>query len=167
MPEIVNNLDLSVVRETKKKVEADGGHFAVEKHVEGEFHFDGSPMFTATLSSNFATFNMGVDEPAVLGGKGVYTSPLNYLMLGVMSCYSSSIVLSASLQGVKLSKLKLKAHLFYDIGPMLQPSDFPLVKELKIEIEADKDIREIIKNSTRCPALYIVSHGVKTEVVQV
>jgi uncharacterized OsmC-like protein len=167
MAEIVNNLDLTVVRETKKKIDADGGHFPVEKHIEGEFHFDGSPMFTATLSSNFATFNVGVDEPMVLGGKGVYTSPLNYLMTGVLSCYASTIVLSASMQGVKLSKLKLKGHLFYDIGPMLHPSDFPLVKELKIEVEADKDIREIIKNSTRCPAFYIVSRGVKTEVSQI
>ncbi|MFG1446042.1 MAG: OsmC family protein [Thermoplasmatales archaeon] len=167
MPEVLNNLDLSIVRDTKKKVEADGGHFPLEKHIEGEFHFDGSPMFTATLSSNMATFAMGVDEPSVLGGRGVYASPLNYLMLGVLSCYASTIVLTASLKGVKLSKLKLKGHLFYDVGPMLQPSDFPLAKELKIEVEADKDIRDIIKNSSRCPAFYIVSHGVKTEVTQV
>jgi uncharacterized OsmC-like protein len=167
LPEIVNNLDLSIVRDTKKKVEMDGGHFPLEKHMEGEFHFDGSPMFTATLTSNMATFAMGVDEPSVLGGRGVYASPLNYLMLGVLSCYASNIVLTASLKGVKLSKLKLKGHLFYDVGPMFQPSDFPLAKELRIEVEADKDIRDIIKNSNRCPAFYIVSHGVKTEVTQV
>ncbi|MEM0135052.1 MAG: OsmC family protein [Thermoplasmatales archaeon] len=167
MPELVNNLNLTTVRETQKKVETEGGHFPLEKHIEGEFHFDGSPMFTAILSSNMATFAMGVDEPSVLGGRGVYASPLNYLMLGVLSCYASTIALSASLKGVKLNKLKLKGHLFYDVGPMLQPSDFPLAKELKIEVECDKDISDIIKNSSRCPAFYIVSHGVKTEVKQV
>ncbi len=97
----------------------------------------------------------------------MYASPLNYLMLGVLSCYASTIVLTASLKGVKLKKLKLKGHLFYDVGPMLHPSDFPLAKELKIEVEADRDIRDVIKDSSRCPAFYIVSHGVKTEVTQV
>lgn len=167
MPEIVNNIDLSLVRETKKKVESDGGHFFLEKHIDGEFHLDGSPMFTAVLSSQLATFTIGADEPNVLGGKGVYATPLNYLMFGVMSCFASTLVVNAGLKGITLKKLKLKGHLYYDIGPMLTPSDFPLAKELKIEVEADKDISEVIELSHKCPAFYIVSKGIKTDVVQI
>jgi uncharacterized OsmC-like protein len=167
MPEIVNNIDLSAVLETKKKIESDGGHFFLEKHIDGEFHLEGSPMFTALLSSQHATFSMGADEPGVLGGKGIYATPLNYLMFGVMSCFASTIVVNASIKGIKLKKLKMKGHLYYDIGPMLTHSDFPLAKELKIEVEADQDIREIIKASDKCPAFFIVSHGIKTEAVQI
>ncbi len=167
MQEIVNNIDLTAVRETKKKIESDGGHFYLEKHIDGEFHMQGSPMFTATLSSQLASFTMGADEPAVLGGKGVYATPLNYLMFGVMSCFASTIVVNASLKGIKLNKLKLKGHLYYDIGPMLAANDFPLAKELKIEVEADQDIRGVIKDSNKCPAFFIVSHGIKAEAVQI
>jgi uncharacterized OsmC-like protein len=167
MPEIINNVDLSAVLATKKKVESEGGHFYLEKHIDGEFHLEGSPMFTAALSSQQATFTMGADEPAVLGGKGVYATPLNYLMFGVMSCFASTIVVNATLKGIKLKKLKMKGHLYYDIGPMLTPGDFPLAKELKIEVESDQDLKEIIKLSNKCPAFFIVSHGIKTEAVQV
>lgn len=167
MPEIINNIDLSAVLETKKKIESEGGHFYLEKHIDGEFHLEGSPMFTATLSSPLATFAMGADEPAVLGGKGVYATPLNYLMFGVMSCFASTIVVNAGLRGIKLKKLKMKGHLFYDIGPMLAENEFPLAKELKIEVEADQDIREVINAAHKCPAFFIVSHGIKTEAVQI
>lgn len=167
MSEIVNNIDINVVKETKKKIESDGGHFFLEKHIEGEFHLEGSPMFTATLSSQLATFTMGADEPGVLGGKGVYATPLNYLMFGVMSCFASTLVVNATLRGITLKKLKLKGHLYYDIGPLLTHSDFPLAKELKIEVEADKDLSEVIKESNKCPAFFIVSKGIKTEVVQI
>ncbi len=167
MPELVNNVDLSALLETKKKIENDGGHLYLEKHIEGEFHLDGSPMFTATLSSQAATFTMGADEPGVLGGRGIYATPLNYLMFGVMSCFASTIVVNAALRGIKLKKLKMKGHLYYDIGPMLTPTDAPLAKELKIEVEADQDISEVIKASDKCPAFFIVSHGVKTTAVQI
>ncbi len=167
MPELVNNVNLSAVLETKKKIESDGGHFYLEKHIDGEFHLEGSPMFTATLSSQAATFSVGADEPGVLGGRGIYATPLNYLMFGVMSCFASTIVVNASLRGIKLKKLKMKGHLYYDIGPMLVPTDAPLAKELKIEVEADQDIREVIKASDKCPAFFIVSHGIKTSAVQI
>jgi uncharacterized OsmC-like protein len=168
MTNIVNNIDLDSLKETKKKVDANDGHFAAEKHIEGEFHMEGSPMFTATLSSEKATFVEGVDEPSVLGGRGVYATPLNHVMLGVMSCYANTVALQAALSGVKLGKMKLKGHLYYDIGPILSGIESPMIKEFKIEVEADKDIREILKiSSKRCPALFAIANAIKTEVSQI
>lgn len=167
MAEIINNVDLSILKETAKKADGNKGHFDVEKHIQGEFHLEGSPMFTANLMSERATFTMGADEPGVLGGRGVHATPLNYLMFGVMSCYASTVAVQASLKGVKLEKLKVTGHLFYDIGPMLSGIDAPLIKELKLEVEADKDIKEILEISNkRCPALYAIAHGIKTEITQ-
>ncbi len=167
MAELINNVDLSIVNSTTKKAQENNGHFEVEKHIEGEFHFDGSPMFTADLMSEKAKFTMGADEPGLLGGRGVHATPLNYLMFGVMSCFASTVVIQAGKRGVKLGKLKIKGHLYYDVGPMLTDSDEPLIKELKLEVESDKDIKEILKASRRCPALYSISHAIKTEVEQV
>ncbi|HLH86531.1 MAG TPA: OsmC family protein [Thermoplasmataceae archaeon] len=168
MARLLNNIDLDVVSETKQKADAMGGHFEVEKHIEGEFHFEGSPMFTAKLSSERATFIVGADEPGILGGRGIYATPLNYLMMGVLSCYASTVALQAGLKGVKIGKLNVKGHLYYDIGPMLSGIDSPLIKELKIEVEADRDIREILEISRkRCPALSAIEKPIKTEVRQV
>ncbi len=167
MTEIVNNVDLDIVRESSKKAQENSGHFEVEKHIEGEFHLEGSPMFTADLMSERAVFTTGADEPGLLGGKGVHATPLNYLMFGVMSCYASTLAIQAGMKGVKLGRLKVRGHLYYDVGPLLTGGDSPLIKELKLEVESDRDLKEVIEISNkRCPALYAIANGIKTEVVQ-
>lgn len=167
MTELVNNVDLTIVEESRKKAEENNGHFEVEKHIEGEFHLEGSPMFTADLMSERALFRTGADEPGLLGGKGVHATPLNYLMFGVMSCYASTLAIQAGLKGIKFGKLKVRGHLYYDVGPLLTGGDSPLIKELKLEVESDKDLKEAIEISNkRCPALYAIANGIKTEVKQ-
>lgn len=168
MAELVNNVDLSIVKNTAKKSDENNGHFDVEKHIKGEFHLEGSPMFTADLMSERATFTAGADEPGVLGGRGVHATPLNYLLFGVMSCYASTVAIQAGLKGVKLGKLKVTGNLYYDLGPMFADSDSPIIKELTLDVEADKDIKEILEISRkRCPALFAIANGIKTDVKQV
>lgn len=167
MTELVNNVDLKVVRESEKKANENSGHFEVEKHIEGEFHLEGSPMFTANLMSERAQFSAGADEPGLLGGKGVHATPLNYLLFGVMSCYASTLAIQAGLNGIEVGKLRVSGHLYYDIGPLLTGIDSPLIKELRLEVDSDKDLREVIEISNkRCPALYAIANGIKTEVKQ-
>jgi hypothetical protein len=39
---------------------------------------------------------------------------------------------------------------------------------LKLEIESDKDLREILRLAVKvCPALYAIANPIKTEVVQI
>ncbi|MEM3191502.1 MAG: hypothetical protein QW292_05290 [Candidatus Parvarchaeota archaeon] len=97
MPELTSKIDLSRVLATKTKVESERGHFYLKKHIDGEFHLGGSPMFIAALSSQQATFTIGADVSPVLCGKGIYATPLRYLTFGVMSCFASTIVVNASL----------------------------------------------------------------------
>lgn len=167
MKGITNNVDFSRLAGTEETASGNGGHFHVEKHIDGEFHMEGSPMFTAELSSEHARFTMGADEPGVLGGQGVHTTPLSYLLFGVMSCYASTVAIQAGMKGVELKKLKVRGSLYYDIGPVVSGIDTPIIKSLKLELDSDRDLKEIIGISNqRCPALYAISHGVETEVTQ-
>ncbi len=168
MVKYVNNIDMDILEETTKKVSDKNGHFLTEKHIDGEFHFDGSPMFTAQLTSERAKFVFGADEPGILGGRGVHATPLNYLMMGVMSCFASTVAIQAAKNGVELKKLKFKGHLYYDIGPVVSISDFPIIRSLKIDVEADRDIKEILELSKKaCPALYAIANPIPTEITQV
>ncbi|MCL4452990.1 MAG: OsmC family protein [Candidatus Thermoplasmatota archaeon] len=168
MNERINNIDMERLNNTDEKIRKNGGHFTAEKHIAGEFHFDGSPMFTADLKSEMATFTMGADEPGVLGGMGIQPTPLNYLMMGVMSCYASTVAIQAAKKGIKLLKLKFTGHLYYDIGPVVEESDFPIIKALNIDVEADKDIGEVLKLSEKaCPALYAIRNPIQTEIKQI
>ncbi|BBD72269.1 hypothetical protein HS1genome_0658 [Sulfodiicoccus acidiphilus] len=163
----VNNIDLDAVLEAKRKAEKEGG-IRVEKHIEGEFRLDGSPMFVAELRSDLSKFLVTADEPKLLGGQGVHTTPLSYLLFGVMSCYASTLAIQCALDGVKLERLRIKGHVYYDVGPVVAPSDSPIIRKLVLEVEADKDVREQVKKAaTRCPALYAIRNPIDVETRQV
>ena len=168
MSDRVNNIDLQALKANEQKSLKQNGHFEVEKHIDGVFNIEGSPMFTAGLMSERAKFIMGADEPGVLGGMGVHATPLNYLMFGVMSCFASTVAIQAAKKGVVLKELKIRGHLYYDIGPVLTNSEFPIIKSLKLDVESDRDIEEILKISRKvCPALYAIANPIPTEISQV
>ncbi|WP_393971550.1 OsmC family protein [Oxyplasma meridianum] len=164
----VNNVDLELLKANAAKASEKEGHFDIEKQINGDFHMNGSPMFTAELMSENAKFIMGADEPTVLGGMGIHATPLNYLMFGVMSCFASTVAIQAARKGITLERLKVRGHLYYDIGPVLMDSDYPIIKAMKLEIDSDKDLQEVIKLSVKvCPALFAIANPIKTEVVQI
>ncbi len=164
---VLNNVDLRVVRMSRRAFGEEGGHHYVEKTVEGEYRLEGSPSFVAELRSDASSYVVSSDEPRILGGGGVHVSPLTYVLYGVVACFANTVAIQCGLKGVALRKMRLKGQLKYDIGPMLTGIDSPLIRELRIEVDADRDISEIVKASARrCPALFAISHGVKTEVGQ-
>jgi uncharacterized OsmC-like protein len=163
----VNNVDLEVVRETTKAFKSEGGHHHVEKSIEGSYSLDGGPSFAAELHSDSSSFVVTSDEPKILGGFGVHPSPLSYLLYGVLACYANALAIQCSLEGVSLRRLRVNGRLSYDVGPMLTDTVSPLVKALRIEVEADRDIGAIIELANeRCPGLYAIDHAIETEVVQ-
>jgi uncharacterized OsmC-like protein len=166
MSERLNNIELKTVEETKNKIQ--NGSLPMEKHIEGEFRLNGSPMFVAELKSDYSNFIVAADEPKILGGQGVHTTPLSYLLFGVMACYASTLAIQCALDKVKLNTLKLKGHLFYDLAPVLTESNSPIIKKLILEIEADKDIREQInKANEKCPALYAIKKPIEVQTHQI
>jgi uncharacterized OsmC-like protein len=165
--EVVNNIDLGAVSVSKREFERDGGHHYVEKVIEGALRLEGSPAFVAELKSDASAYLVECDEPRVLGGHGVHTSPLSYVLFGVLACYANTLAIQCGLNGISLGRMKVRGRLSYDIGPLLTGIDAPLIKELRIEVEADKDVRQMIEVSNeRCPALHLVDHAIRTKVVQ-
>ncbi len=164
---LLNNIDLEAVAETKKAFEKEDGHHHVEKNIGGVYRLEGSPSFVAELRTDASNVIVSSDEPKALGGRGVHVSPLTYVLFGVTACFANSLAIQCSLNGVELRSLKLKSHLSYDIGPVLSGIDSPLIEELAIEVESDKDITELIElTKERCPALYAINHAIKTDVFQ-
>lgn len=164
---LVNNIDLEMIADTKKAFDKEGGHHRVEKDIEGVYRLEGSPSFIAELRTDSSNILVSSDEPKLLGGRGVHVSPLTYVLYGVTACFANSLAIQCSLNGVELGSLKLKGHLTYDIGPVLTGIESPLIEELAIEVEADKDITELIElTKERCPALYAINHAIKTDAFQ-
>ncbi|WP_229657441.1 OsmC family protein [Thermogymnomonas acidicola] len=163
----VNNIDLDKVRRTAERAQENGGHFPVEKTIEGTFNLRGSPMFTATLQSDYSSFTYSADEPSALGGRGVHTTPLSYLLFGVMSCYASTLAIQCALRGLKLGELRVTGKLFYDLAPVVSGEEAPIIKRLELHVHADRELGDLIEISRgRCPAVYAISHPIETVIRQ-
>jgi uncharacterized OsmC-like protein len=162
-----NNLDLTKINESKQKFEKEQGHHFVEKVIQGEYKLEGAPNFLAEVQTDHTKFILASDEPAILGGLGVHTSPFTYVLYGTMACYANTLALMCARKGVSLKFLKVKGTVRYDIGPLLTDLSSPLIQELILEVEADKDIASIIKEAQeKCPSVYAWSHAIKTQIYQ-
>ena len=167
MQRIVNNLYLDVIEETAKRAKANNGSIPVEKEIVGTFHMSGSPMFTAALHTDYSDSAADCDEPSPLGGKGVRPSPLTYMLYGVLACYSSTLAIQCATEGIELRELKVKGTLYYDIGPLVAEASVPIIRKLRIDVSADRDIRSQVSSARkRCPAVFAVEHPIETEIIQ-
>ena len=162
----LNNVDITIVKQSKETFEKDGGHHYVEKVIQGEYKLEGSPAFVAEIQTEHSKFTLASDEPSILGGTGIHTSPFTYVLFGTIACYATTLAMKCAERQIRLEKLKVKGTIHYDLGPMLSKDDWPLVNELILEVESDKNITNVIKEA-KCPSLYTWEHAIKTKVVQV
>lgn len=161
----LNNVDLVMVRQSKENFEMTDGHHYVEKKVVGEYRSEGSPSFVAEVQTDHSKFTLSSDEPVILGGAGVHVSPFTYVLFGTVACFATTVAMKCAEKQIQLEKLRVSGTVHYDIGPMLSSADWPLVNELVLEVESDKDISKIISDA-ECPSLFTWAHAIKTRIVQ-
>ncbi len=165
--EIINNIRMEMQDKTKEKARINHNTIPIEKTIDGTYHLNGSPQFSANLDTEFSRFTANCDEPTALGGPGVNPTPLTYLLFGVMACYSSTLASQCSNEGIKLKELKIRGKLIYDIAPVVIESDLPIIKELKIEVICETNLKEQIKRAwNRCPAIFAIQNPIKTSIYQ-
>ena len=163
-----DNVDLAKIAQSKREFEKENGHHYVEKIIQGEYSFEGSPAFLAEVKTDHSRFILTSDEPSILGGLGVHTSPFTYVLYGTMACFASTLAIVCAEKQLPLKALKITGKVRYDIGPLLTDSKWPLIRELILEVEADKNISNIIEEAReKCPSVYAWNNPIKTEILQV
>ncbi len=167
MAKVVNNINMELHESTIEKARENNNSIPSEKTINGVFNLSGSPQFSAQVPTQFTKFDLGCDEPSVLGGPGVHPTPLTYLLYGVMACYGSSLAAQCADEGMELRDLKVRGKLIYDLGPAVIESDIPIIKGLKLEIISSKNLDGQIKRAwKKCPAVYAIQHPIPTEISQ-
>jgi uncharacterized OsmC-like protein len=163
----LNNVDLLKIKQSREEFEKANGHHYVEKVIQGEYKLEGAPTFQAEVQTDHTKFTLASDEPAILGGLGVHTSPFTYVLFGTMACFANTLAIMCAENQLPLKSLKIKGKVNYDIGPLLTKANWPLISQLTLEVEADRDITEIIRMAQeKCPSVYAWNHPIKTEIVQ-
>ena len=165
--ETLNNVNLTLLRDTEKKARSQNNSFPTKKVITGRLTLDGSPEFEATVSSNFSKFTLQADEPPALGGSGVNPTPLTYLLFGLVSCFTTSLANQCSLSGMKIKRLQVTGTMNYDLGPVVTESSEPIVKDVTLSVDSDQDLSEQIAKARRhCPSLFAIENPIKTTIVQ-
>jgi uncharacterized OsmC-like protein len=163
----LNNIDLEKIRQSKEKFEEENGHHFVQKSIEGEYNLEDAPSFLAKIKTDHTKFILASDEPAILGGLGVHVSPFTYVLYGTVACFANTLAIICAEKQVSLKSLKVTGTVNYDIGPLLTDAKWPLINDLTLEVEADKNITSIIKEAQeKCPSIYAWSHPINTEIRQ-
>jgi uncharacterized OsmC-like protein len=165
--DLVNNVHLNLLKETEKKARSQNNSFPTQKVIKGRLTLNGSPEFEATVSSSVSRFTFQTDEPPALGGTGVNPTPLTYLLFGLVSCYATSLANQCALSGIKLEKLEVTGVINYDLGPVVTESSNPIVKDITLKVNADREIGKQIKEARKhCPSLFAIENPIRTEIIQ-
>ena len=168
-----NNIDLTVLGGVLERGRQDPAALKMVKRVEGTWNFaQGAPSFTATVAHGQQTSTLHVDIAPGFGGAGLAPDPLQYMLLGLGSCYAATVVTIAALEGIEISDLQVIAESHADMSHVYDIADNPLMEQvsviLKVTADVDDDTLSRWQQSARdkCPFAYTVMNAVplKTDI---
>jgi uncharacterized OsmC-like protein len=165
-----NNIDVTVLAGVLQRGQQDSAVLKMVKRVEGMWNFaQGAPAFTATVAHGEQTSTMQVDIAPGFGGAGLAPDPLQYMLLGLGSCYAATVVTIAALESIEISGLQVIAESHADMSHVYEINDNPLVERvsviLKVTADVDDDTLSRWQQAARdkCPFAYTVMNAVPLE----
>ncbi len=176
MSNIMNNIDLDKIQKTIESGHKDPQFLKKPIRLEGEWNFDIQKgyQFKTELAYEKGKEVIEIDSPSFLGGSGNRLGPMGYCVVGITSCFITTLVSILSSHGIKLNKLRINAECNVNFAKTFDISDEPITEGINFEIDIgknehegdnttnDQKIRElIIMAEERCPAIYSMSHIIK------
>ncbi len=163
----INNIDIDRIYQAEKEVYINVDLAYKIISVNGYWNFaDNNGQFISSLEFNNDSQNVISDNPNFLGGSDKYPEPLKYFLFGIVSCFASSYVISASINDIKLKSLSLKIEGKFNYSYFYSLSSEPKIEEIKLFITVDSNATKTelmrIKNSALecCPALSAIDKSV-------
>ena len=177
---IVNGVDVKALRATMDAVKADPGlatfRFRAENRwVEGTHNRAVVKGFYGAGredDSRKAPFVFEEDEPPVLLGGDRGANPVEYVLVGLSGCLTTSLVAHAAARGIRLRSVESRLEGDLDVRGFLGMSDKVRngYREIRVHFTVDADappevIAELVETAkARSPVFDIVSHGVPVTV---
>lgn len=165
-----NNVNLAAVAALAERAKMDPTAAKLQKRVEGTWGFrDGSPQFTATIAHGDRTSLLQADMAVPFGGAGLAPDPLQYMLFGLAACYTATLVMIASMEGVDLADVKVVAENAVDASRVFGLGDRPLVERVSVRVTVNAPVDEArLARWTQaaresCPFAFTVAHAVPLE----
>ncbi len=136
-----NNVDLAAIGALVERTRADPGAARLRKRVEGVWNpREGSPQFTATVAHGDRATSLQADMAVPFGGAGLAPDPLQYMLFGLAACYTATLVMIASMEGVELGAVRTVAENAVDGARSLGIGDRPLVERVSVRVTVDAPV---------------------------
>ncbi len=165
-----NNVNLAAVGALAERTKMDPSAAKMQKRVEGTWSFrEGSPQFTATVAHGDRTSLLQADMAVPFGGAGLAPDPLQYMLFGLAACYTATLVMIASMEGVDLGEVKAIAENAVDASRVFGVGDRPLVERVsvRVTVKAPVDDARLARwaQAAResCPFAFTVANPVPLE----
>ncbi len=165
-----NNVNLAAVGALAERAKKEPGAAKLQKRVEGSWSFrDGTPQFTATVAHGGGASVLQADMAPPFGGGGLAPDPLQYMLFGLAACYTATLAMIASMEGVDLSDVKTVAESNVDVSRTFGLGDRPLVERVsvRVTVKAEVDDARLARwaQAAResCPFAFTVANAVPLE----
>jgi uncharacterized OsmC-like protein len=165
-----NNVNLAAVGALVERARAEPGAVRLQKRVEGSWsHANGTPQFHASIVHGDGSSMLRADMAPAFGGGGLAPDPLQYLLFGLAACYTATLVMIASMEGVDLGEVKTVAENSVNVSRTLGLGDKPLVERVSVHVTVSAPVDEAhLAGWARaaregCPFAFTVANAVPLE----
>jgi len=166
-----NNVEQEQVSKTIEEFKAAPDKAVKTISIEGVWLLDNPEVqFIATARAEKNVFNIEVDSPSFLGGSGSRPGPMHYCLIGLSSCFMTTLVGVATEKGILLKKAAVKASCVVDFRKPLSIGDTKPLRSIRFELSLESDasrqrLEEVVKEAEeRCPAIYSLKNPLTPEI---
>lgn len=166
----LNNVNLATIGTLAERAKADVSVLRMQKRVDGAWSSaDGTPQFSATLAHAAGETVLRADMAPGFGGGGLAPDPLQYMLFGLAACYSATLVMLASMEGVTLDEVRATAENSVDSAKVFGFGTGPLVERVSVKVtvrtSADDASLSRWEQAARekCPFAFTVANAVPLE----
>jgi hypothetical protein len=101
----MNNINLEKLRETIEKLSKDPSLRRTKQTVSGEWNTSDptKPQFKSIIKTEKGEYTLFADLPVPQGGSALAPAPIPYCLFGIASCFASTLVTVATLEGKRLT----------------------------------------------------------------
>lgn len=164
----LNHVNVTLLEQVIKEAGADSSKAKRSQKMEGEWLLEeGGPQFRAEVSFEGGKMVMEADQPRNLGGGGSRPGPLHYCFFGLLSCYTATFAMVASLKGIRLRRLTAKLEGDLNFSRVFGLSGGPVMEEVRIALKVESDApREKLEEVERlayerCPAVFALTEPIE------
>ena len=168
---VVNHVGLEKIQNSVNAMKSDVAKAKRVNKIEGEWNCESSqgPQFKADFQLETGKVTLEADSPSFLGGSGTRPGPLHYCIFGLTSCFASTFMTLAAMEGIHVKAARFAGECNVDFSKTFGLSDKPIIEKAKFRVilksnASEGALRRLVKLAEeRCPGIYSLTNKISVE----